>query len=103
MLPLLRSGLALGAALGVALAADTVSIALIEIVDNGIMLLIPGAIHAGLDTLLFWGSLAAALLIAGAATFPLNRRLISRGWGHAIVHRAITLLIDAWLHIVNWI
>ena len=87
MLPLLRSGLALRAALGVALAADTVSIALMEIVDNGIMLLIPGAIHAGLDTLLFWGSLAAALLIAGAATFPLNRRLISRGWGHAIVHR----------------
>lgn len=87
MLPLLRSGLALRAALGAALAADTVSIALMEIVDNAIMLIIPGAMHAGLDTLLFWGSLAVALLVAGAAAFPLNRWLISRGWGHALVHR----------------
>ena len=86
MLPLLRSGLALRAALGAALAADTVSITIMEIVDNAIMLLIPGAMHAGLDTFLFWGSLTAALLIAGVAAFPVNRWLIVRGWGHALVH-----------------
>jgi hypothetical protein len=86
MLPLLRSGLALGASLSAALAADTVSITIMEIVDNAIMLLIPGAMHAGLDTVLFWGSLTAALLIAGAAAFPVNRWLIVRGWGHALVH-----------------
>ena len=57
-----------------------------EIVDNAIMVLIPGAMDAGLDTILFWASLVIALLIAGAAAFPVNRWLISRGKGHAIVH-----------------
>ena len=57
-----------------------------EVVDNLIMLLIPGAMHAGVTSPLFWGSLAAALLIAGAAAFPLNRWLIARGRGHAVVH-----------------
>ena len=87
MLPLLRAGLAFGAALGLALAADTASITIMEIVDNAIMLLIPGAMHAGLDTALFWGSLAVALLIAGAAAFPVNRWLIARNRGHAVVHQ----------------
>ena len=86
MLPLLRSGMAFGAVLKLALAADTVSIAIMEIVDNLIMLLIPGAMHAGLDSLLFWGSLTGALIIAGAAAFPVNRWLISRGRGHAVIH-----------------
>ena len=87
MLPLLRSGLPLASVLPIALAADTVSIAVMEIVDNAIMLLIPGAMEAGLTNLLFWGSLAVALLIAGAAAFPVNRWLIARGKGHAVVHR----------------
>ena len=87
MLPLLRAGLALRAALGLAFAADTVSIALMEIVDNLIMVAIPGAMEAGLGSALFWGSLAAALLIAGAAAFPLNRWLIARGKGHAVIHK----------------
>lgn len=86
MIPLLRAGLAFGAVLKLALAADTVSIAIMEIVDNLIMLLIPGAMHAGLGSLLFWGSLAGALVIAGAAAFPVNRWLISRGRGHAVIH-----------------
>ncbi len=86
MLPLLRSGLALGAAVPVALAADTVSITIMEIVDNGIMLAIPGAMEAGLTNVLFWGSLAVALVIAGAAAYPVNRWLIGRGRGHAVVH-----------------
>src|SRR5687768_1404598 len=88
MLPLLRSGLPLRKALGLALAADTASITVMEIVDNLIMLAIPGAMDAGLASPLFWGSLAAALLIAGAAAFPLNRWLISRGRGHALAHGA---------------
>jgi uncharacterized protein DUF4396 len=86
MLPLLRSGLALSAAVPVALAADTISITIMEIVDNAIMLLIPGAMDAGLDNVRFWGSLAVALLIAGAAAYPVNRWLIRRGRGHAVVH-----------------
>jgi hypothetical protein len=86
MVPLLRAGLAFGAVLKLALAADTVSIAIMEIVDNAIMLVIPGAMDAHLDSPLFWGSLVAALLIAGAAAFPVNRWLISRGKGHAVVH-----------------
>jgi hypothetical protein len=86
MLPLLRGGLPLGAAIPVALAADTVSITIMEIVDNAIMLLIPGAMEAGLTNLLFWGSLAFALLVAGVAAFPVNRWLIRRGRGHAVVH-----------------
>ena len=86
MIPLLRSGIALAAAIPVALAADTISIAIMEIVDNAIMLLIPGAMDAGLTNLLFWGSLTAALLIAGTAAYPVNRLLIQRGRGHAVVH-----------------
>lgn len=86
MAPLMRAGLALGTVLKLALAADTASIAIMEIVDNAIMLVIPGAMDAHLDSPLFWGSLAAALLIAGAAAFPVNRWLIARGKGHAVVH-----------------
>ena len=86
VVPLLRSGLAFGAAAGIALAADTVSIAVMEIVDNAIVLLIPGAMEAGLDELLFWASLAAALAVAFVAAFPVNRWLIARGRGHAVAH-----------------
>ena len=86
MLPLLRAGLALSAAIPLALASDTLSIAVMEIVDNAIMLLIPGALEAGLTDVLFWGSLAASLVIAGAIAFPVNRWLIARGKGHAVVH-----------------
>ena len=86
MLPLLRSGMAFGAAVRLALAADTVSITIMEVVDNAIMLAIPGAMHAGLGSPLFWGSLAFALVIAGVAAFPVNRWLIVRGRGHAVVH-----------------
>jgi uncharacterized protein DUF4396 len=86
MLPLLRSGMALRRALGLALASDTVSIAIMEIVDNAIMLLIPGAMMAGLADPFFWASLAASLIIAGVAAYPVVRWLISRGKGHAVVH-----------------
>jgi hypothetical protein len=85
-LPLLRSGMALTAVVPVALAADTISIAVMEIVDNAIMLAVPGAMEAGLDEPLFWGALTVALLIAGAVAFPVNRWLIQRGKGHAAVH-----------------
>jgi hypothetical protein len=86
LVPLLRGGLALGAAIPVALAADTISIAVMEIVDNAIILLVPGAMEAGLADSLFWGSLAVALLVAGVAAYPVNRWLIARGRGHAVVH-----------------
>ena len=86
LVPLLRGGLALAAAVPIALAADTISIAIMEIVDNAIILLIPGAMEAGLTSLLFWGSLAFALLVAGAVAYPVNRWLIARGRGHAVVH-----------------
>lgn len=84
--PLLASGMAMGPALGLALAADTISITVMEVVDNGIMLLIPGAMDAGLGSILFWGSLAVALGIAWVVAFPVNRWLIARGRGHAVVH-----------------
>jgi hypothetical protein len=84
--PLLRSGLALGAVIPLALASDTLSIAVMEVVDNAIMVVIPGAMDAGLGEPLFWGSLAAALLVAGAVAFPVNRWLLTRGKGHALVH-----------------
>ena len=87
MFPLLRAGLAFGAVLKLALAADTISILIMEVIDNAIMLLIPGAMEAGLDSPLFWGSLAVALTIAGAFAFPVNRWLIAKGKGHAVVHR----------------
>ena len=86
MVPLLRSGLALGTVLPLAFASDTLSITVMEIVDNAIMVLIPGAMEAGLTNMLFWGSLAFALLVAGAVAFPVNRYLIARGRGHAVVH-----------------
>jgi Domain of unknown function (DUF4396) len=84
--PLLRAGLALSAVVPIAFASDTLSIATMEIVDNAIVLLIPGAMDAGLDTLLFWGSLSVALVIAGAFALPVNRWLIARGKGHVAVH-----------------
>ena len=87
MLPLLRAGLGLKTAGALALASDTASIALMEVVDNLIMLVIPGAMDAGLSSLLFWGSLVASLVVAGIAAFPLNRWLIERGAGHAVLHR----------------
>ena len=87
MLPLLRSGLSLGAVLPLAFASDTVSIAVMEVVDNAILLLIPGAMEAGLGSFLFWGSLAFALAVAGAVAFPVNLYLIRRGKGHAVMHR----------------
>jgi hypothetical protein len=86
MLPLLRSGLALTAVLPIAFASDTLSITIMEIVDNLIILVIPGAMEAGLASLLFWGSLAFALAVAFVAAYPVNRWLISRGKGHAVVH-----------------
>jgi uncharacterized protein DUF4396 len=85
-LPLLRAGLALGAVVPIALASDTLSIAVMEIVDNAIVLTVPGAMDAGLGDVLFWGSLAFALVIAGACAFPVNRWLIARGKGHVAVH-----------------
>jgi hypothetical protein len=87
MLPLLRSGMALGAVLPLAFASDTLSITVMEIVDNLIIVVIPGAMDAGLGSLLFWGSLASALAVAFVAAFPVNRYLISRGKGHAVVHQ----------------
>ena len=86
--PLLRGGATLRAALGLAFAADTVSITTMEIVDNAIVLAIPGAMDAGLLDPLFWASLAVALAIAFVVTLPVNRWLIGRGLGHAAVHGA---------------
>lgn len=86
MVPLLIAGLALGAVLKLALVADTASIVIMEVVDNAIMLVVPGAMDAGLDSGLFWASLVVALLIAGVAAFPVNRWLIARGKGHAVIH-----------------
>jgi hypothetical protein len=86
MLPLLRSGIALASALPLAFASDTLSIAVMEIADNAVILVVPGAMEAGLGGLLFWGSLAFALAIAFAVAFPVNRYLIARGRGHAVVH-----------------
>jgi hypothetical protein len=86
MLPLFRSGLALRTAAALAFASDTASIALMEVVDNVIMIYIPGAMDSGPGTGLFWASLVASLVIAGAVAFPLNRWLIGRGMGHAVLH-----------------
>ncbi len=85
-LPLLRAGLALSAVIPIALASDTLSIATMEVVDNLIVLAVPGAMEAGLDSLLFWGSLSFSLVVAGAFAVPVNRWLIARGKGHAVVH-----------------
>src|SRR5689334_20504198 len=86
-LPLLRAGLALSAVVPIALASDTFSIAVMEIVDNLVMLVVPGAMEAGLGSLLFWGSLSFALSVAFVVAVPVNRWLIARGKGHAAVHR----------------
>ena len=85
-LPLLRAGLALATVVPIALASDTASIAVMEIVDNAIIVVIPGALEAELGDILFWGSLAFSLVIAGIVALPLNRWLIARGKGHAVVH-----------------
>ena len=85
-LPLLRAGMALSAVVPVALASDTISIATMEIVDNAIMLVVPGALDAGLADLLFWGSLSFSLAVAFVLTVPVNRKLISMGKGHVAVH-----------------
>ena len=81
-----RAGMDLRTAVTVALAADTVSILVMEIVDNLVMLTVPGALEAGLLDLLFWASLAFSLVVAFVVTVPVNRWMISRGKGHAVVH-----------------
>jgi hypothetical protein len=82
----LRAGLPVRQALGVALAADTVSIAVMEVIDNTVMLSVPGAMEAGISSALFWLSLAGSLALAFVLTVPVNRWLMSRGRGHAVVH-----------------
>ena len=86
LVPLRRAGMAWSAALGLAFASDTVSMAVMELVDNAIILIIPGAMDAGLADPLFWGSLVVAMILAGVAAFPVNRWLIAQGKGHALVH-----------------
>ncbi|HKJ50691.1 MAG TPA: DUF4396 domain-containing protein [Gammaproteobacteria bacterium] len=87
MMPLLRSGMTFAKATGLALASDTASITVMEIVDNAIMLVIPGAMTAGLGSMIFWVSMAIGLGIAWFAAFPVNRWLIARGRGHASLHQ----------------
>jgi hypothetical protein len=84
--PVLRAGLAVRRAARVAFASDTVSIATMELVDNAFIILVPGALAAGLADALFWWSLLASLAIAFIVTVPVNRWLIARGRGHAVVH-----------------
>lgn len=86
LLPLLRAGLGLRGSLRIALAADTASITVMEIVDNLVILVIPGAMAAPLTSALFWSSMALSLIVAGIAAFPVNRWLIARGRGHAVAH-----------------
>src|SRR3954466_9242788 len=87
MRPVLRAGVGFRTAVGVALAADTVSIAVMELADNAFIVAVPGAMDAGLTSALFWGSLVASLVIAFVVTVPVNRWTISRGKGHAVVHK----------------
>lgn len=87
MLPLLKADLSFAQAWKLALASDTASITIMEIVDNGLMLIIPGAMTAGLTDLTFWGSLLLSIAISGAAAYPVVRWLIARGKGHAVVHQ----------------
>ena len=84
--PLRRAGMGWKTAMGLAFASDTLSMTTMEIVDNFFMLIIPGAMDAGLTDALFWSSLGLSLVLAGAAAFPVNRWLIARGKGHALVH-----------------
>jgi len=86
-LPLLRSGLPLRRVVPLALASDTASITTMEIVDSLFIILVPGALAAGLGDALFWWSLVVSLLIAGVVAYPVNRWLIARGRGHAVVHQ----------------
>lgn len=86
LLPLLQGGRGLEAALMLAFASDTLSITIMEIVDNAVMVVIPGAMNAGLTDPLFWVSLLVSLVLAGIAAFPANRWLIAKGRGHALVH-----------------
>jgi len=88
MRPLIASGMGLGRASRLALSADTVSITVMEITDNAILLVIPAAMDAQLNEPLFWGSLVLSLAIAGVVAFPVNRWMIGRGQGHAVVHGA---------------
>ncbi|MBM6623395.1 DUF4396 domain-containing protein [Micrococcaceae bacterium RIT802] len=88
-LPLVRGGIALSAALGLVLAADTLSIVTMEIVDNLVMLVIPGAMNAGLLNPIFWVSMAIALTVAFFVAWPVNRALLRRGKGHAVTHHAL--------------
>ena len=81
-----RAGLDVGTAVRTALAADTVSILVMEVVDNAILLAVPGAMAAGLTDSLFWGALVVALAVAFVVTVPVNRWMIGRGRGHAVVH-----------------
>ena len=87
MRPVLRSGVAFRVAIGVALASDTVSITVMEIIDNAVMVFVPGAMNAGLGNWLFWVSLVFSLGIAFVVTVPVNRWLIARGKGHAVMHQ----------------
>lgn len=82
MRPLLAAGIPWSRAAALALASDTLSIAIMEVVDNALMLVIPGAMNATIDTLLFWGSLLASLVLAGIAAYPANRWLVAHGRGH---------------------
>jgi hypothetical protein len=84
--PLLRAGLALGAVVPIALAADTVSIAIMELIDNLTVVLVPGALEAGLSDLRFWLPLLGGFVIAWPFAFAVNRAMIRRGKGHAVVH-----------------
>ena len=84
--PLLRAGMATGAALRLAFASDTLSITIMEIVDNAMMLIIPGAMDAHFLDSFFWISMTASLVLAGVLAYPVNRWLILRGRGHALVH-----------------
>ncbi len=85
--PVLGAGVALGAAIPIALASDTVSIGVMEVIDNATVLVIPGAMNAGLGSGLFWGGLAVSLVLAFLVTVPVNRWMISRGKGHAVAHQ----------------
>jgi hypothetical protein len=85
--PVLRAGVSFRAAIPIALAADTLSITVMEVVDNAIIVAIPGAMEAGLASLLFWGALAGSLVIAFVVTVPVNKWTIGRGRGHAVMHK----------------
>ncbi|GAA5068080.1 DUF4396 domain-containing protein [Thermocatellispora tengchongensis] len=86
LMPLRRAGVGWGSAIKLALAADTVSILVMEIVDNGVMLAVPGAMDAALTSVLFWGALAFSLAVAFVVTTPVNKWIIGKGRGHAVVH-----------------